>query len=105
MEFVETEIFTKRIQEMLTDEEYTRLQADLIKRPDAGSLIPGGKGLRKIRWPGAGRGKRGGVRVIYYLYLSEQRIYMIYSFKKSDQTDLTQEQLRILAQYVKGGVL
>ena len=105
MEFIETDIFTKRIQEILSDEEYSYLQADLIKRPDAGSVIPGGRGLRKLRWSGSGKGKRGGIRVIYYLYLSEQQIYMIYPFKKSDQEDLTPDQLKILTQYVKGGVL
>ena len=105
IEFIETEIFTKRIQEMLTDEEYGRLQVSLIRRPEAGALIPGGKGLRKLRWGGSGKGKSGGIRVIYYLYLRDHRIYMIYPFRKSEQADLTREQLKSLTEYVKGGVL
>ena len=105
MEFFETDIFTKRIQQILTDQEYSGLQAVLIKNPEAGPLIPGGRGLRKLRWSAEGKGKRGGMRVIYYFYLSEERIYMIYPFKKSDQADLSPEQLRTLTQYVKGGVL
>lgn len=105
IEFIETDIFTKRIQEMLTDEEYSGLQADLIRRPEAGVLIPGGKGLRKLRWALRGKGKRGGIRVIYYLYLKDRKIYMIYPFRKSEQADLTREQLKRLAEYVKGGVL
>jgi len=105
VEFIETQIFTKKIQGILTDEEYSCLQIDLIRRPEAGTLIPGGKGLRKLRWKESGKGKRGGVRVIYYLYLRDQKIYMIYPFRKSEQADLTREQLKRLADYVRGGVL
>ncbi len=79
MEFIETEIFTKRIEEMITDNEYGFLQAYLTKKPDSGDLIPGGKGLRKLRWTCGGRGKSGGIRVIYYLYLRHEQIYMVYS--------------------------
>lgn len=104
MEFIETDVFTKRVGEILSDEDYGYLQACLIEKPSAGDLIPGGKGLRKLRWSGGGKGKRGGVRVIYYL-VSNQQIYMIYLYKKSKQGDLTPEQLKILAQYVKGGIL
>ena len=105
VEFVETEIFTRRIVEMLSDHEYRALQGFLIKRPDAGDVIPDGRGLRKLRWSLEKKGKSGGLRIIYYLYLKDRRIYMIYPYKKSDQEDLTPEQLRGLALYVKGGVL
>ena len=105
MIFIETDTFTKRIQTLLTDEEYSYLQAELIKRPEAGKLISGGKGLRKLRWAGGAKGKRGGVRIIYYFYLKEWQIYMIYPFKKSEQSDLTPEQLRTLGWHVKDGVL
>ena len=67
-------------------------------------MIPEGKGLRKLRWAGGGKGKRGGLRIIYYLYLNEGQIYMIFAYQKSEQEDLTREQLRILADYVKGGL-
>lgn len=105
MEFIETDIFTKKIQGILSDEEYSELQADLIRNPEAGKLIRGGKGLRKLRWAEGGKGKRGRIRVIYYCYSNDQMIYMIYSFRKSEQEDLTQEQLKILTRYVKGGLL
>jgi len=105
MVFIETEIFTKRIEEILTDEEYSLLQADLVKRPEAGALIPGGRGLRKLRWRASGKGKRGGMRLIYYYFVREDQIYMIYPFRKADQEDLTPEQLKSLTQYVKGGVV
>ena len=105
VEFVETEIFTRRVVEMLSEREYRALQAFLIRRPDAGDLIPAGRGLRKLRWGSGQKGKSGGVRIIYYLYLAGRRIYMIYLYRKSDQEDLTPEQLSGLALYVKGGVL
>jgi mRNA-degrading endonuclease RelE of RelBE toxin-antitoxin system len=66
MVIIETSIFTRQVQALLDDDEYRRLQTALVIRPDIGDLIPGGGGLRKMRWSAQGRGKRGGVRVIYY---------------------------------------
>lgn len=102
MEFVETSIFTRRIMKLLSDEAYRDLQAALTDDPKAGEVIPGAGGLRKIRWRVAGRGKRGGVRVIYYCW-SEHRLYMIFAYDKSEQNDLTSEQLKLLHAHVKAG--
>ena len=66
MVFVETPIFCRRVQEYLDDDEYAELQTFLAERPDAGNVIKGSGGMRKLRWAGSGRGKRGGLRVIYY---------------------------------------
>ena len=106
MEFVETGTFTRRIYELLSDDDYGELQHTLIRHPEAGKLIRGGRGLRKIRWRSmrSGRGKRGGVRVIYYCY-SDDLIYMLYSYGKSDQKDLTQGQLYGLCKYLEKGLL
>ena len=65
--FVETKLFTKRLREYLADDEYRALQEALIANPQAGDIIRGSGGVRKLRWNVAGRGKRGGIRVIYYL--------------------------------------
>ena len=105
MEFIETDIFTHAIQRFLTEEQYSFLQEDLMRKPLAGDLIPGGKGLRKLRWGLRGKGKRGGIRVIYYVYIPGDQIYMIYVYSKSKQTDLDPQQLKRLADYVKGGLL
>ena len=105
MEFTETAVFTKRIVEILTDEEYRSLQEKLVQNPKAGKLIPQGKGLRKYRWAASGKGKSGGARIVYYLYLSEDKIYLLYPYRKSDQGDLTAEQMKILINYVREGVL
>lgn len=63
MVIVETSVFTRQVQTLLTDDEYRRLQAALIERPDMGAIIVGSGGLRKVRWGARGRGKRGGVEL------------------------------------------
>jgi hypothetical protein len=64
-------------------------------------LIRGGHGLRKIRWTAQGRGKRGGARVIYYWHVSEDRIYFICGYTKSERDDLTQQQIKVIAELMK----
>lgn len=105
MEIIETPIFTKKINEVLSDDEYSELQRELVINPKAGALIPGGRGLRKLRWAISGRGKRGGLRVIYYWYTQDEKLYMLFPFKKSEQEDLTKEQMKMLIEYVKEGVI
>ncbi len=106
MEFVETSVFTKLIQRLLGEDEYADFQVMLACNPQAGRLIPGGGGLRKSRWSHTqrGKGKRGGIRIIYYVH-SKDRLYMIYVYDKDRQEDLTNKQLKILREYVKAGVL
>jgi hypothetical protein len=93
---VETPLFSRQIADVMDAEQYRALQAALLERPDAGVLIPGGGGLRKIRWGAQGRGKRGGTRVIYYWQVSADRILLIYAFPKNVQADLTRAQLAAL---------
>ena len=105
MEIIETPIFTRKIKDVLSDDEYGKLQWALVINPEAGVVIPGGRGLRKLRWVIPGRGKRGGLRIIYYWYTRDEKIYMLLPYKKSEQEDLTKEQIKILNEYVKEGVL
>ena len=102
MVVIETPIFTRRIQDILGNDEYRLLQAQLVQRPDAGKIIPGSGGLRKLRWSASGRGKRGGARVIYYWFVSDEAILMLYAFPKNEQEDLTPDQLRQLKKIVEG---
>ena len=76
------------------------LQTAMMYRPDAGDMIRGGGGLRKVRWNLPGRGKRGSLRVIYY-WDPPETIYMLLPYRKSDQDDLTPEQLKFLRNMVK----
>jgi|SRR4051794_34516835 mRNA-degrading endonuclease RelE of RelBE toxin-antitoxin system len=99
MTFYETDIFTEQIVDALDDDSYRELQDVLIRDPESGDLIPRTRGLRKIRWRAAGRGKRGGLRVIYYL-VTRHEIFMLYAYAKSQQENLSPEQLQRLRQLV-----
>lgn len=101
MIIVETQIFTRQVLLLLSDEEYRLLQSVLANRPDAGVVIPSSGGLRKMRWGMTGRGKRGGVRVIYYWAVKQERILMLLIYPKNVKDDMTQEQLKILRKIVK----
>jgi len=105
MEIIETTVFTGRIKDVLSDNEYSELQQALVINPSAGVVIPGGGGLRKLRWAVSGKGKSGGLRIIYYWHVGNDRIYMLFVYKKSEQADLTNKQLAILKEHVKGGLL
>jgi hypothetical protein len=101
MVIIETPIFRKRIQELVTDDEYRLLQTHLVNRPDVGKIIPGSGGLRKLRWSAGGHGKRGGIRSIYYWVVSQDIILLLYAYPKSEQDDLTPEQLKQLKRIVE----
>ena len=75
--FVETKLFTRLVQEYLPDDEYAKLQQALVANPEAGAIIPGSGGIRKLRWGVAGRGKRGGIRVVYFLRTRHGQIWML----------------------------
>jgi hypothetical protein len=76
MQFIETSIFTRQVVALLTDDEYRELQITLSVHPKSGVIISQSGGLRKIRWSRAGRGKRGGVRAIYYWIVAKDQILM-----------------------------
>lgn len=101
MVFVEFPNFTKRVTELLDDEDYRRLQAALIANPELGDLIRGTGGLRKARWSAKGRGKRGGVRVIYYWVTKQHQVLMLLVYPKSARDDLTANERKLLAKLVE----
>jgi hypothetical protein len=100
MIFIETSVFTKEIERLLPDESYRMLQSVLMLRPEAGSVIRGGGGLRKIRWSLPGSGKRGALRVIYY-WSPPDTLFMLLPYRKTEQEDLTPDQLKLLRKLVK----
>jgi hypothetical protein len=96
--FIETSIFTRRVLALLDDDQYRELQNHLAAHPESGKIIPGSGGLRKVRWAARGRGKRGGLRVIYFWWVSRDRISMLFIYAKNEQDDLTPAQLKLLKQ-------
>ena len=101
MEFIETSIFTKLIYTYLSDDEYLGLQVFLLKYPEAGKIVPGSGGVRKLRWAMAGRGKRGGVRVIYYFKKRGSEIWMLTIYGKSEVENIPAHILRKIAEELK----
>jgi len=98
---VETPVFTRQICELLPDDEYRRLQLALVLRPEQGALVPGGQGLRKLRWGQPGRGKRGGLRVLYYWDKDGETVYLLFAFQKRRQADLTPDQAKALGRLIR----
>ncbi len=81
--FIETTLFTRLVQEYLTDDEYRDLQTKLIAKPESGNVIPGSGGLRKLRWRAPGRGKSGGYRVIYFMKTEPGIFWMLTIYPKN----------------------
>jgi hypothetical protein len=92
--FIETRLFTRLLGEYLSDNEYLKLQATLANDPETGAVIPETGGVRKLRWGLAGRGKRGGLRVIYYLRLREGVIWMLTLYPKNVADNIPAHVLR-----------
>lgn len=100
LHFVETTAFQRRIDALLSREEYRVFQEYLRFWPDAGALISGTGGCRKVRWAIQGKGKRGGIRAIYYYLADAGEIYLLQAFAKNEQDDLTDEQRNVLRKYI-----
>jgi mRNA-degrading endonuclease RelE of RelBE toxin-antitoxin system len=98
MIFIETPIFTEDVLNLLSDEEYAEFQEYLATNPKAGDVIQQTGGLRKVRWSAQGKGKRGGVRIIYYHVTADSQIRLILIYKKGVKEDLTSEQKKMLCQ-------
>ncbi len=102
MEFIETPTFTRMVTELLSDDEYRALQNTLVENPERGDIIKGGGGIRKLRHAVQGRGKSGGVRVIYYWVKDDHQIFMLVVYPKTKKDNLTDRETAILREYVKG---
>ena len=100
--FVETKLFTQLVQQYLSDDEYAALQAAIVVNPEAGDVIRGSGGVRKLRWGLAGRGKRGGVRVIYYLRLRQGHVWMLTLYAKNEAETIPASVLRKIKEKLDG---
>jgi mRNA-degrading endonuclease RelE of RelBE toxin-antitoxin system len=101
MEFIETTAFTKYVYSYLTDDEYLGLQSFLLKHPESGKVVPGSGGVRKLRWGIAGKGKSGGVRIIYYFKKRENEIWLLTIYSKSEIENIPAHVLRKIAEEIK----
>jgi mRNA-degrading endonuclease RelE of RelBE toxin-antitoxin system len=92
--FIETRLFTRLVADYLSEGAYTDLQTALATDPERGPVVPRSGGVRKLRWGQAGRGKRGGVRVIYYVKRQDGVIWMLTIYAKSEAATIAPEILR-----------
>ncbi|MGA7341013.1 MAG: hypothetical protein WBE72_04485 [Terracidiphilus sp.] len=93
-QFIEAPAFSRHREEYLDDEGFRGLQESLARDPEVGDLIPGAGGIRKMRWKDQrrGKGKRGGLRVIYYCFISDEEIWLLTLYDKEEAADLTREE-------------
>ena len=100
MLFIEAPKFTEIVQSHLNDEEYAALQWMLLERPDAGAIVPGSGGVRKLRWGLRSKGKRGGIRVIYYWKTADDEIWLLTLYAKNVQENIPAHLLKQIAQEI-----
>ena len=100
MIFIETSAFTKLLPSYLSDDDYRGLQSYLLQKPDAGGIVRGSGGVRKVRWAKAGKGKSGGVRAIYYWKKSEHEIWMLTMYSKSERATISGHILKQIAEAI-----
>ena len=96
MVFIEDHGFARNRRQILDDDELMELFASLAVHPEAGKVIPGSGGLRKLRWAASGRGKRGGARVIYFWWISDDKILLLDIYEKKTKEDLSADEIKIL---------
>jgi hypothetical protein len=98
MEIVEAPAFTRHLPEYLDEEQYFALQTALVRNPEAGDVMPGTGGFRKMRWadPQRGKGRRGGLRLIYYYFDRDQQIWLMALYGKNEAADLSAAEKKAL---------
>jgi hypothetical protein len=100
--FVETKLFTELVSDYFTDDEYAALQNAIVANPEAGDVIRGSGGVRKLRWGVSGRGKRGGVRIIYYLRLRQGLVWMLTMYAKNEADSIPGPVLKKIKEELDG---
>lgn len=99
--FIETPLFSKVVYDYLTEDEFAALQWTLVLRPEAGKIIPGSGGLRKIRWTTKGRGKRGGTRIVYYWKSAQEEIWLLTIYAKNEAENIPAHILKKIKEAMK----
>lgn len=101
MEFIETGIFTKHVSAYLSDDEYAGFQSYLLQNPESGKIIQGSGGIRKVRWATTGKGKSGGVRIVYYYKKSDFEIWLLTIYRKNEVSTIPAHILRQIAKEIE----
>ena len=101
MTIIETKIFSRQIDQLISFEQYRMLQTNLVKNPESGDVIIGSGGIRKIRWGIEHKGKRAGIRVLYYWIKSSETILMLIAYPKNVLDDLSKKEMNILKKLVR----
>ncbi|MBT8086213.1 MAG: type II toxin-antitoxin system RelE/ParE family toxin [Woeseia sp.] len=101
MEFIETTGFSRIRENYFDDSQFNMLQLFLMDRPDAGDIVKGSGGVRKLRWGQRGQSKRGGVRVICYWITKDNQILFLTAYAKTEARDLSREAIRAMHEIVK----
>ncbi len=99
--FIETKLFTRLVEEFLSDDEYRELQLYLLDLPEAGAVIPGSGGVRKLRWKATGRGKRGGYRTIYFVRSFDEKIWLLTMYVKNEQDNISAKMLNAIRKEIE----
>jgi len=99
--FIETRLFSRLVQDYLTDDEYRKLQFALMENPEAGNVVPGSGGVRKLRWRATGRGKRGGYRIIYFVKATPRIIWMLTMYSKNETVNIPAHVLRQIREEIE----
>jgi len=94
MKFIESPIFTKLVYSYLSEQDYIAFQWSLAHTPQTGDIITGSGGLRKVRWGIKGKGKRGGIRIIYYYMLKNNQIWLLTLYAKNEADNIPLEILK-----------
>lgn len=100
--FIETRVFTRLFDELFDAADLARLQSFLIQHPESGDIIPGSGGVRKLRWGAPGRGKRGGVRIIYYLMSKRGQIWLLTLYSETELANIPAQTLRKIKDEIDG---
>ena len=101
MEFIETSLFTRLIYDYLSEEEYRGLQLYLLRHPARGVIVSGSGGVRKLRWAVRGKGKSGGIRVIYYWKANENELWLLTVYGKRERETIPAHILKQIAEEIK----
>lgn len=100
MIFIETSIFTKLLDDYLSDDEYQVLQEYLMEHPKSGDMVRGSGGVRKMRWATGNKGKSGGIRVIYYWKSADDEMWMPTLYAKNERATIGTNVLKKIAQEI-----